>query len=52
MPIIMHCRMPCKEERITLMRREYMFLFKGEQRQLTRVENTLKNSCGFSNVVV
>jgi hypothetical protein len=44
--------MPCKEERITIMKWEYMFLFRDEQRQLTEVENTLKNSYGFSNVVV
>jgi hypothetical protein len=43
--------MPCKEERITVTRWEYMFLFKGEQRRLTKVENTLKKY-GFSNVVV
>jgi len=29
-----------------------MFLLKGEQIQLTKVENTLKNRYGFSSVVV
>jgi hypothetical protein len=52
MPITVHYRMPCKGEGVTFTTWEYMFLFKGGERQLTKVETTLKNNYGFSIVVV
>lgn len=55
-PVKRHCRMPCTSGcrgwKATFTRWEYMLLFRGERRLLTKMKTILKNSVAFSVVAV
>jgi hypothetical protein len=54
-PVMRHCRMlsasGCSGGIATFGGWVWMLLFKGEKRQSTNMDSTMKNNCAFSNVV-